>query len=188
MAEPACADNRRAFNAAALKAAGETADPDLRVPPAQRTQYEAAFARFARVFPDVLCLGARTLLPDNTRDVGRHLSAGFLVDKLISATWPLHELLLDERGQQTLDAMWRDGLLASATERTYVQFWPLCESGEARKAAAGAAEDDRPPPMRPLKRRSRGRIFPRERARSAADAAALAAIEEHFTTTNAAIR
>src|SRR5262249_47820321 len=53
-------------------------DPDLQVPAGQRERYEAAFGRFAAVFPDAFYVSERgPYFPDNTRDTGRHLSAGF---------------------------------------------------------------------------------------------------------------
>ncbi len=59
-------------------AAAKAADPDLQVPAGQRAVYEAAFGRFAAVFPDFFYVSERgRYFPDMTRDTGRHLSAGF---------------------------------------------------------------------------------------------------------------
>jgi hypothetical protein len=186
------ADHRRDFDRSSLKAPGASADPDLQVPPDERPRYEAAFARFASLFPDAFYVSERgRYFPDNTRDVGRHLSAGFHnLMGYFRDDRPLYELLLDQRGQQRLDAMWRElDFIASASERTYVQFY-LSESGEARKAAAEAAEGRAPATAEVTSEAAIAKVAASyiERARPAGNAAALAAIEAHFTTTNAAIR
>src|SRR5262249_54332515 len=81
---------------AAKMAAGS--DPDLQVPAGQRERYEAAFERFAAVFPDAFYVSERgRYFPDNTRDTGRHLSAGFHnVMGYFRDDKPLYELILDE--------------------------------------------------------------------------------------------
>jgi len=127
---------------AAKRATG--ADPDLHVPAGQRERYEAAFARFAAVFPDTFYISERgRYFPDNTRDTGRHLSAGFHnLMGYFRDDLPLYQLILDEKQQKELDGFWRElDFIASANIRTYVQ-WYLFESGEARdpsKTADGTA-------------------------------------------------
>ncbi len=136
------ATNRRNYDRSPLKAEGETSDPDLQVPAAERERYEAAFARFASLFPDAFYVSERgRYFPDNTRDVGRHLSAGFHnLMGYFRDDQPFYELILDQKEQAQLDALWQElDFIASATSRTYVQFY-LSESGAARKAAADAIE------------------------------------------------
>ena len=59
---------------------------------------------------------------------------------------PLYQLVLDEKEQKELDALWRElDFVAAATERTYVQFY-LNESGEARPRKDAGPE--RPPGRR----------------------------------------
>src|SRR5262249_41969235 len=117
---------------AAKMAAGS--DPDLQVPAGQRERYEAAFERFAAVFPDAFYVSERgRYFPDNTRDTGRHLSAGFHnVMGYFRDDKPLYELILDEKGQKELDAMWQElDFVALGLTRTFIQFF-LNESGQAR--------------------------------------------------------
>ena len=111
-----------------------TLDPDLIVPAGKRTEYEAAFGRFAAVFPDYFYISERgRYFPDLTRDTGRHLSAGFHnVMGYFRDDKPLYDMLLDETQQQQLDEMWRElDFVAMGLTRTFIQFF-LNESGEAR--------------------------------------------------------
>ena len=63
---------------AALSAKARAGDPDLVVPAAERARYEAAFARFASVFPDAFYVQERgRYFPDDSEDKGRLLSAGY---------------------------------------------------------------------------------------------------------------
>ena len=108
-------------------------DPDLRVPAAQRARYEAAFARFCAVFPDAFYVSERGRnYLDPTKDKGRLLSAGFHnLMGYFRDDLPLYELILDEKGQKELDALWQElDFIASANVRTYVQFY-FNEAGEA---------------------------------------------------------
>jgi hypothetical protein len=117
------------------------ADPDLTVPSGDRARYEAAFARFASVFPDAFYIAERGRnYLDSTKDKGRLLSAGFHnLMGYFRDDQPLYELLLDDKQQKQLDAMWRElDYVADATSRTYRQFY-FSESGEARKRGASAA-------------------------------------------------
>jgi hypothetical protein len=148
------ATHRMTFDPAQLQVAGETApapsdipepgaadefgpgrtrlitnspgDPDLFVPAGQRARYEAAFARFCRIFPDRFYMDERGRnYFDTTKDRGRYLSAGFhsLVG-YFRDDQPLYELLLDPKQQDELDGMWQEmDFVASATARMYVQFY-----------------------------------------------------------------
>src|SRR5207244_3040816 len=105
-------------------------DPDLVVPAGQRAKYEIAFARFCRVFPDRFYMQERGLnYFDTTKFRGRYLSAGFhSLLGYFRDDQPLYELILDDKQQKELDAMWRDfDFVANATKRTYIQF---CSSGQ----------------------------------------------------------
>ena len=67
-----------AVRAAALMQKARAGDPDLVVPAGERARYEAAFARFARVFPDAFYIRERgRFFPDDSQDKGRLLSAGY---------------------------------------------------------------------------------------------------------------
>ena len=111
-----------------------TPDPELMVPAGKRAEYEAAFGRFAAVFPDYFYISERgRYFPDLTRDTGRHLSAGFHnVMGYFRDDKPLYDMLLDEKQQKQLDEMWRElDFVAMGLTRTFIQFF-LNESGEAR--------------------------------------------------------
>ena len=107
-------------------------DPDLAVPAGERALYEAAFARFCSVFPDMFYKEARGRnYFDTSKDQGRYLSAGFHnVMGYFRDDEPFYELLLDDKQQKQLDEMWLEmDFVASTTERMYAQF---SGSGEAR--------------------------------------------------------
>src|SRR5204863_6509029 len=69
--------------------------------------------------------------PDESEDKGRLLSAGFHnVMGYTRDDAPLSELILDDRGQKELDALWDQfEFVADYTARTYVQFY-FNQSGE----------------------------------------------------------
>ncbi len=107
-------------------------DPDLVVPKGERARYEAAFAGFCSVFPDTFYKEERGRNYFRAgRDEGRYLSAGFHnVMGYFRDDQPFYELLLDEKQQAKLDAMWRElDFIASANIRTYVQFATLGTRG-----------------------------------------------------------
>ena len=67
---------------AALSAKARADDSDLVVPAAERSRYQAAFARFASVFPDTFYVQERgRYFPDDSEDKGRLLSAGLITGK-----------------------------------------------------------------------------------------------------------
>jgi mono/diheme cytochrome c family protein len=177
--------NRMSFNRAALPVAGDE------VPAAQRTRYEAAFERFAAVFPDAFYVSERgRYFPDNTRDTGRHLSAGFHnVMGYFRDDKPLYELILDEKGQKELDAVWQElDFVALGLTRTFIQFF-LNESGEAR-GLRREAEGPRPADKEITSEAVVNQLAEayRNRVRQANDPMALKAIDEHFTWVNANLR
>ena len=119
-------------------------DPDLRVPAGGRARYEAAFARFSAVFPDTFYIQERgRYFPDNTRDKGRLLSAGFHnLMGYFRDDQPLYQLILDDAGRKQVDELWHElDFVAGANIRTYVQFY-LFESKEAAKTLASAEDQD----------------------------------------------
>jgi mono/diheme cytochrome c family protein len=111
---------------AALMAKARVGDSDLVVPAAERPRYEASFARFASVFPDVFYVSERgRYFPDDSEDKGRFLSAGY---HNVMGYWrddlPLMELILDEKGQKELDDLWTEfDFIADHTARTWEQFY-----------------------------------------------------------------
>ena len=117
---------------AALSAKARAGDPDLVVPAAERARYEAAFARFASVFPDTFYVSERgRYFPDDSDDKGRLLSAGYHnVMGYYRDDTPLMELILDEKGQKELNRLWNEfDFIANYTARTWTQFY-FNQSGE----------------------------------------------------------
>jgi len=166
-------------------------DPDLQVPAGQRERYEAAFERFAAVFPDAFYVSERgRYFPDNSRDTGRRLSAGFHnVMGYFRDDKPLYELILDEKGQRELDALWQElDFVALGLTRTFIQFY-LNESGEAR-GLRRESEGPRPADKEITSETVVSQVAEayRNRARPANDPIALKAIDEHFTWVNANLR
>ena len=177
--------------AAEKAAAAKKADLDLQVPAGQRAPYEAAFGRFAAVFPDFFYVSERgRYFPDLTRDTGRHLSAGFHnVMGYFRDDKPLYELLLDEAGQKQLDQMWRElDFVALGLTRTFVQFF-LNESGEARglrRESEGARPADKEITSEPIVMELAEAY--RNRIRQLNHAEANTAVEEHFAWVNTELR
>jgi hypothetical protein len=98
---------------ARAKKRGNTVDPDLFVSenPVERARYEAAFARFADVFPDVFFISerARVYLDAETEATleGRLLSAGLDRQAVyFRDDEPLYDMVLDDAGKRELDRMW----------------------------------------------------------------------------------
>ncbi len=125
---------------AALTAKARAGDEDLVVPHAERARYEAAFERFANVFPDAFYWKERgRYFPDDSEDKGRFLSASYHnVMGYFRDDAPLSQLILDEKGQKELNALWNEfDFLAAYTERTWVQFYSN-QSGEVEGKGAEA--------------------------------------------------
>jgi hypothetical protein len=117
---------------AALTANARAGDADLVVPAAERGSYEAAFARFASIFPDTFYVSERgRYFPDDSDDKGRLLSAGYHNTMgYFRDDRPLMELILDEKGQRELNRLWDEfDFIAEYTSRTFVQYY-FNESGE----------------------------------------------------------
>ncbi|HTM50963.1 MAG TPA: DUF1592 domain-containing protein, partial [Bryobacteraceae bacterium] len=123
-----------AERAAALMQQARAGDTDLIVPDGQRERYEAAFARFAHVFPDAFYIRERgRFFPDDSKDKGRLLSAGY---HNVMGYWrddtPLMELILDEKSKKELDRLWIEfDFIADFTARTWVQYF-FNQSGEVQ--------------------------------------------------------
>jgi Protein of unknown function (DUF1592)/Protein of unknown function (DUF1588)/Protein of unknown function (DUF1587)/Protein of unknown function (DUF1585)/Protein of unknown function (DUF1595) len=127
-----------AFRWAALTQKARAGDADLVVPAAERARYEASFARFAKVFPDVFYVKERgRFFPDDSQDKGRLLSAGY---HNVMGYWrddtPLMELVLDEKGRQELNGLWNEfDFISDFTAHTWVQYY-FNQSGEVQGKGA----------------------------------------------------
>ena len=111
---------------AALMLRSRVGDQDLIVPAAERARYEAAFARFASVFPDAFYISERgRYYPDDSEDKGRLLSAGYHnVMGYFRDDQPLMELILDDKGQRELNRLWDEfDFIADYSRRTWIQYF-----------------------------------------------------------------
>jgi Protein of unknown function (DUF1592)/Protein of unknown function (DUF1588)/Protein of unknown function (DUF1585)/Protein of unknown function (DUF1595) len=117
---------------AALSAKARANDADLIVPAAQRASYEAAFSRFASVFPDAFYVSERgRYFPDDSEDKGRLLSAGYHnIMGYYRDDLPLIQLILDDKGTQELNRLWNEfDYIADFSARTWTQYF-FNQSGE----------------------------------------------------------
>ncbi|MEO5739786.1 MAG: DUF1592 domain-containing protein [Vicinamibacterales bacterium] len=168
-------------------------NPDLEVPAGQRARYEAAFARFSSIFPDTFYVRERgRFYPDDTEDKGRLLSAGYHnVMGYFRDDAPLSELILDEKGQKHLEALWDEfEFVAGYTARTYIEFF-FNQSGEV--LGNGRESGSFRPSDREITEESVILDFKKTYlAKAAADdqnnPVAFEAIADHFDRVNAAIR
>ena len=117
---------------AALSAKARASDDDLIVPAAQRARYQAAFSRFASVFPDAFYVSERgRYFPDDSEDKGRLLSAGYHnIIGYYRDDLPLIQLILDDNGKKQLDRLWNEfDFIADFSARTWTQYY-FNQSGE----------------------------------------------------------
>ncbi|MFO1247548.1 MAG: DUF1592 domain-containing protein [Alphaproteobacteria bacterium] len=107
-------------------------DVDLVYPAGQKAKYQAAFARFASVFPDTFVVSERgRYWPDQATDNGRLLSAGYHnTGGYYRDDTALRELILDKKGTDQLNALWNEfDFVGRQTEHTWVQYF-FNQSGE----------------------------------------------------------
>ena len=178
---------------AAVMAEARVGDVDLIVPGAERSRYEAAFARFASVFPDTFYVRERgRYWPDDSQDKGRALSAGYHnVMGYYRDDAPLMELILDEKGRKELDRLWEDfDFMADFTNRTWDQYY-FNQSGEVE--GRGAESGSERPVGKPLNATEviyefRDKYLAKAAANPANDPIAPTAIRDHFERVNATLR
>ncbi len=178
---------------AALSAKARAGDMDLIVPAAQRARYQAAFARFASVFPDTFYVTERgRYFPDDSSDKGRLLSAGYhSVVGFFRDDTPLVELVLDEKGQQELARLWNDfDYIAHFTERTWTQYY-FNQSGEVQGKGAessSARPTDHAITDTPVIYAMRDAYEAKAKADPKNDPVAVTAIRDHFERVNRTLR
>jgi hypothetical protein len=117
---------------AALMAHARYGDADLVYPAGQKAKYQAAFDRFASVFPDTFVVSERgRYWPDQSTDNGRLLNAGYHnTGGYYRDDTALMQLILDKKGQDQLNRLWNEfDFIAHQTERTWVQYF-FNQSGE----------------------------------------------------------
>ena len=178
---------------AALSAKARAGDPDLIVPAAQRKRYEAAFSRFASVFPDTFYVTERgRYFPDDSEDKGRLLSAGYhSVVGFFRDDAPLTELILDDKAQQQLNRLWSEfDFIANFTARTWTQYF-FNQSGEVQGKGAEAGTDrpkDHQIADSAVIMTMRDAYLAKAAADPQNDPIAPRAIREHFDRVNATLR
>jgi hypothetical protein len=168
-------------------------DPDLVVPAAQRDRYQAAFQRFAEVFPDAFYIKERgRYFPDDSSDKGRLLSAGY---HNVMGYWrddtPLQELILDEAGRKQLDRLWTEfDFISEYTLHTWVQYY-FNQSGEVE--GKGAESGTLRPPDEAVSTPEiifglRDKYLAKAQADPRANPVAMDAIRVHFEWVNGTLR
>jgi hypothetical protein len=176
----------------ALTLKSRAEDPDLVVPAAEHARYQAAFERFASVFPDAFFISERgRFFPDDSEDKGRLLSAGYhSVVGYYRDDTPLMELILDEKEKKQLDRMWVEfDYIADFTARTWTQYF-FNQAGEVFGKGA-ESEAERPVDHEVtdeaviLKMRD---AYLKKADAPGNDPMAMAAIHDHFERINATLR
>ena len=178
---------------AALSAKARAGDTDLIVPHDQRAQYEAAFARFASVFPDTFYVTERgRYFPDDSADKGRLLSAGYhSVVGFFRDDTPLMELILDAKGQREIDRLWDQfDFIANITARTWTQYF-FNQSGEVQGKGAESGTDrpaDHLITDEPVIMAMRDAYLAKAQSDPTNDPVAEEAIRDHFARVNSTLR
>jgi Protein of unknown function (DUF1592)/Protein of unknown function (DUF1588)/Protein of unknown function (DUF1587)/Protein of unknown function (DUF1585)/Protein of unknown function (DUF1595) len=178
---------------AALSAKARANDTDLIVPAAQRASYEAAFSRFASVFPDAFYISERgRYFPDDSEDKGRLLSAGYHnIMGYYRDDLPLIQLILDDNGKRELDRLWNEfDYIADFSARTWTQYY-FNQSGEVfGKGAESGSErpTDHAVTDSEVIFKMRDAYLAKAAADESNDPAAAEAIRAHFDGMNATLR
>ncbi|MSU35826.1 MAG: DUF1592 domain-containing protein [Pedosphaera sp.] len=162
---------------------------------AARTSFEAALARFCRIFPDAFCVSERGLvfLTEDKESKGRLLSAGFhLMVGYFRDDAPLYELLLDPNQQRELDTLWQElDFITSAPMRQYKDFI-FFERAEPPWFMQGAefdfARSEDQDVTSEAKIRQLAEAYRIKARRNGGEGAAIAAIEDYFKNISAQVR
>lgn len=173
---------------AAVRQRGD--DPDLMVPanPAERARYEAAFARFADLFPDAFYITERARVyldaVKEQENEGRLLSAGLhSMTGYFRDDQPLYDMILDEAGQRELDALWDDFDMASSVpQRMHESFvwFERTDSAYLRDPEFDVYRPEDKSVTSPEKVRALAALYLDKARRNNASETAQAAIQDHF--------
>lgn len=165
-------------------------DPDLAVPadPAERARYEAAFARFADVFPDAFYITERARVyldaQKETENAGRLLSAGLHSQTgYFRDDGPLYDLILDDAGRAELDRLWREfEYVSSVPQRmhTSLVWFERTDSSYLRDPEFDAYRPEDKSVIELPKIAKLGELYLAKAQRAEASETALGAIREHF--------
>ncbi len=165
-------------------------DPDLIIPadPAARASYEAAFARFADVFPDAFFITERARVyldaQKEQENSGRLLSAGLhSMTGFFRDDGPLYDLVLDAGGQRELDRLWQEFFFAAAIPiRMHISFvwFERTDSSFMRDAEFDPFRPEDKTVSTQEKIKKLGEIYLAKAVKNNAAAPAQKAIVEHF--------
>ncbi len=163
------------------------------VPAAQRARYEAAFSRFASVFPDAFYIYERgRYFPDDSEDKGRLLSAGYHnIMGYYRDDQPLMQLILDDNGQKDLNRLWNEfDYISDFSNRTWTQYY-FNQSGEVFGKGAESGSDrptDHAVTDTEVIFKMRDVYLAKAAADPSNDPVAAEAIRDHFNRMNATLR
>jgi hypothetical protein len=176
------------FKMAAAKKRGD--DRDLIVPadPVVRAKYEAAFARFAEVFPDAFYITERARVyldaQKETENAGRLLSAGLhSMTGYFRDDGPLCDLVLDDAGRRELDRLWQEFDFASSVPQRMHTSFVWFERTDSRYMSDAEFDPYRPEDksiMAQEKIKKLGAIYLAKAQRNNATDEVQQAIKEHF--------
>ena len=180
------------YNRVKAKKKTREADEDLNVPsdPVLRAKHEAAFARFAAIFPDAFYVkerGRSFVDPEEEKangNVGRLLSAGLHNQTgYFRDDGPLYEMILDEKGRRELDRLWDEfNMVASVPQRMH-QSTVYFERTDSRFLSDAefdfARAEDKDCTTEP-KVKKLAELYYAKAVRVGASEPTLAAIKEHF--------
>jgi hypothetical protein len=165
-------------------------DPALAIPadPAERARQEAAYARFASVFPDAFYISERARVfldtDEDKNNGGRLLSAGFhSMTGYFRDDGPLYEMVLDDAAREELDRLWNEfELVASVPHRMHSSmiWFERTDSSFMIDAQFDFARAEDKDSTSPEKIRQLADVYYAKAKTRGASGAALAAIKEHF--------
>ncbi len=180
------------YNRVKVRKRAPSVDPDLFVPsePSQRARHEAAFARFAAIFPDAFYVKerARTFVdPEEEKangNVGRLLSAGLHNQTgYFRDDGPLYDLILDEARRRELDRLWDEfNVIASVPQRMHQStvYFERTDSRFLSDAEFDFARAEDKDCTSEAKVKKLAELYYAKAKRTGASEQVLATIEEHF--------
>lgn len=181
-----------------LQPGDQPRDPDVAVPAdeQERARCEASFARFCDVFPDAFYVSERGRdyvgKPREQQEKGRLLSAGFhSMMGYYRDDAPLYDLVLNERQQAELDALWRElDFVTSAPMRQYQGFvwFERTDSRYMRDPEFDFARAEDKDVTSQGKIERLAEVYLAKAIRSGGEGVALEAIEDYFRGINAQVR
>ena len=185
-----------ASKAEAKKAPG--LDPELTIPAGstERAAYEAAFARFCSVFPDVFFVSERARVyldaESEKENGGRLLSAGFhSMTGYFRDDAPLYDLVLDPAQRREIDRLWTEfEVISSVPQRMHTSFiwFERAESRFLIDAEFDFARSEDKDSTSEAKVRQLAEHYCAKARREGAGEIALAAMSEHFDRVSANLR